>query len=575
MNFNFSWQRLKTIFAPTPTIALLITVALLAASIGLGIYNASLRQQEKIQRAIVQSKILANTMTGPMAFDDLPAIEEYLDAMKADPDVDVAGVYGNDEQLVAGFSRPGHQLPARNVVGEPKLLNRNVAATARVAQGSAVLGSVYLEITNTPLLQRILRYLGIAIVIAMACVLVIMLAITNARLVEAYRRLQEETKERASAEEALRHAKKMESLGELTGGIAHDFNNLLMAASSALELMERSNDPAKITQLKQGLRQTIERGAALTKQLLAFARRTPLKPQVIDLVKHLQSMQTLLERSLRENINVEFHSDIALGYVELDPAQLELAVLNIAINARDAMPNGGKIEVSLQNMPKLLPQDKEMVRLAISDNGTGIPPDVLPKVFEPFFTTKSMGRGTGMGLSQVYGFVHASGGQVSIASTQGRGTSIIMLLPRSYKSLSVTAKPTTLPTRAKTTKAVLRVLIVEDDLSIAELLSKMLSELGLSPAHVPTADAALAFLRSNREPIDLVLSDMVMPGMTDGLALALIITKEWPKLKIVLTTGSSGAAAAAAQHGFPVLLKPYLLQVLDTELTNAMASDSK
>jgi CheY-like chemotaxis protein len=237
--------------------------------------------------------------------------------------------------------------------------------------------------------------------------------------------------------------------------------------------------------------------------------------------------------------------------------------------------NGGKIEVSLQNMPKQLPQDAEMVQLTISDNGTGIPPDVLPKVFEPFFTTKSMGRGTGMGLSQVYGFVHASGGQVTITSTPGRGTSVVILLPRSYKSLSVTATPTTLPTRAKTTKAVLRILIVEDDLSIAELLAKMLSELGHHSAHVTTADAALAFLRSNRVPMDLVLSDMVIPGMTDGLALALIITKEWPKLKIVLTTGSSGAAAAAAQHGFPVLLKPYLLQALDTELTNAMASDSK
>jgi signal transduction histidine kinase len=575
MTFQFFWQRLKAIFAPTPTVALLITLTLLASSIGLGIYNASLRQQEKIQRAIVQAKILANTMTGPMAFDDLAAVEEYLDALKADPDVDVAGIYSNDQQLVAGFSRPGHALPTKNVVGAPKLLNRNVAATARVAQGSTVLGSVYVEIAITPLLQRILRYLGIAMVIIMACMLVIMLAITNARLAEAYRRLQEETKERASAEEALRHAKKMESLGALTGGIAHDFNNLLMAASSALELMERSKDPAKIAQLKQGLRQTIERGAALTKQLLACARRTPLKPQVIDLVKHLQSMHTLLERSLRENISVEFHSDMALGYVELDPAQLELAILNIAINARDAMPNGGKIEVSLQNMPKQLPQDAEMVQLTISDNGTGIPPDVLPKVFEPFFTTKSMGRGTGMGLSQVYGFVHASGGQVTITSTQGRGTSVVILLPRSYKSLSVTATPTTLPTRAKTTKAVLRILIVEDDLSIAELLAKMLSELGHHSAHVTTADAALAFLRSNRVPMDLVLSDMVIPGMTDGLALALIITKEWPKLKIVLTTGSSGAAAAAAQHGFPVLLKPYLLQALDTELTNAMASDSK
>lgn len=574
MKIAFSLQRLKDAFTYTPTHAFTITLLLLCTSIGLGIYNASLRSQEKVQRSLVQAKILANTMAGPMAFDDLTTAQEYLDALKSDPDVDVAGIYDTEGKLLAGFATPGNVLPTQSTLGEPRIVDKNIVTTARVAQGNLVIGSVYLQTATTPLQQRILRYLGIAIVIVMACVLVVLLAIANRRLAEAYHRLQKETQERTAAEEALAHAKKMDTLGQLTGGIAHDFNNLLMAASSALELMERAKDPDKIDQLKQGLRHTIERGAALTKQLLAFARRTPLKPQVVNLQLQLQSMRTLLERSLRENIHVEFKSETNVGFVELDPAQLELAILNMAINARDAMPSGGTIQMILENVRQHSAGHEEMVRLTISDNGTGIPPDVLPKVFEPFFTTKTMGRGTGMGLSQVYGFVHASAGEVKIDSKVGRGTSIIILLPRSHKPLSAVPTVPIPPPRQRTQSRILRILVVEDDLPIAELLLKMLDELGHYSTHVTTADAALTFLRADREPIDLVLSDMVMPGLTDGLTLAKIINRERPAIKVVLTTGSSTAAADAVKHGLPVLLKPYLLSELDNELVATMAASA-
>jgi signal transduction histidine kinase len=257
----------------------------------------------------------------------------------------------------------------------------------------------------------------------------------------------------------------MEAMGQLTGGVAHDFNNLLMVASSGLDLLERTTDPTRRERLRTGIRQAIDRGASLTQQLLAFSRRAPLKPEVVDIERRLTGMHTLLDRSLQENVTVEMKLAPDLWRVEVDASQLEVAVLNIAINARDAMPDGGTITIEGRNEPSGRPDGAgDMVRLSIRDTGVGVAPEVLDRLFEPFFTTKPVGKGTGLGLSQVYGFARSSGGEAGIDSILGEGTTVWMRIPRSTKMLAQECAPAVLRKRDADQR---RILLVEDDDSVA------------------------------------------------------------------------------------------------------------
>ena len=299
-------------------------------------------------------------------------------------------------------------------------------------------------------------------------------------LAEANQQLQVQIEEREKAEEALRQSQKMEAIGQLTGGVAHDFNNLLMVASSGLDLMDRTDDPKRRQMLKDSIRQAVDRGSALTRQLLAFSRRTALKPEVVDLCQQMEEMRVLLERSLREDVQVDIQCARGLWAVEIDPHQLELAILNMAVNARDAMPDGGKIVIRGENMPDLTDGELsgDFVRLSVADNGAGMAPEMLNRVFEPFFTTKARGQGTGLGLSQVYGFTRASGGDVRIESREGEGTTITMLLPRSDRPL--TAKQAEAE-RVEPIQGRGKVLLVEDDDGVAFAVAEMLRELGYQP----------------------------------------------------------------------------------------------
>ena len=277
-------------------------------------------------------------------------------------------------------------------------------------------------------------------------------------------------------------------------------------------------------------------------------------------------MKVLLDRSLREDVQVAFAFPKDLWPVEVDPHQMELAILNIAVNARDAMPTGGSIVIFAENLPGFSGGGLEgdFVKLSVKDTGTGMPPEMVGRVFEPFFTTKERGQGTGLGLSQVYGFTRASGGDVRIDSTVGEGTTVSLLLPRSQKPLTG---------RARTAEAELprgegRVLLVEDDEGVASLVGEMLSELGYEPVRAASAAEALRLLEAGK-PFDLVFSDMVMPGEMDGIALAREITARRPGLPIVLTTGFSEAAAAANQDGLRLLVKPYRIDQLAAELQAA------
>jgi signal transduction histidine kinase len=294
----------------------------------------------------------------------------------------------------------------------------------------------------------------------------------TAELEEANRRLLAEMQQRQHAERALLQAQKMEAIGQLTGGIAHDFNNLLMVLSGGLDMLERAADPSRRDRLIAGMRQAATRGEALTRQLLAFSRRMALIPGPVHLHSLLEPMRILVAGALREDIQIEILIPQDLWPVLADAAQLELAILNLAVNARDAMPHGGRLTISASNAHVAEASGEEpfgdFVQIEVRDTGSGIPPEILDRVFDPFFTTKDVDKGTGLGLSQVYGFTKQSGGRVSIQSRPAEGTSIVLHLPR---AIAVPAEdaPAPLPEREalRPVDGTRMVLLVEDNDGVA------------------------------------------------------------------------------------------------------------
>jgi signal transduction histidine kinase/ActR/RegA family two-component response regulator len=386
--------------------------------------------------------------------------------------------------------------------------------------------------------------------------------------------LRDQMTVRAHVEEKLRQAQKIEAIGQLTGGVAHDFNNLLMVISGGLEMLDRQTDPARRKRLMDGMRQAAERGSGLTRQLLAFSRRQELQPQTIDLARQIGGMRELLDRSLRGDVHVTLEFSADLWPVEVDASELELVVLNLAVNARDAMPRGGTIEIRAENVP-LLDQSgstKDFVRLSVRDNGSGMTREVQARVFEPFFTTKDIGKGSGLGLAQVHGFVQQSGGRIEIESEVGRGTRITLMLPRSSKEPGPDQHHLVdLHVARRRPASAGSVLLVEDDDEVAALVSEMLEDLGFQVVRAATAAAALGALANGRR-IDLVFSDIMMPGGMNGVELAKEIRSRRMDLPILLTSGYSEAAKQAAEaQGIKILRKPYQLAELSEALRGAIA----
>ena len=377
----------------------------------------------------------------------------------------------------------------------------------------------------------------------------------------------------ASTENALRQAQKMEAVGQLTGGVAHDFNNLLMTFSSGMFLLDQPMDGSARRRVLEGMRRAVDRGTSLTRQLLAFSRRRPLAPKTVDLKVQLLGMEDILQRSLRGDVEVEMSFDDGLWAVDLDPGELELAVLNICVNARDAMPEGGTIRIAARNATsRSQPVSPDSVTLSIADTGVGMPEEIMARAFEPFFTTKEVGKGSGLGLAQVYGFVNQSNGHVSIDSRGGVGTTVTLIFPRSARAVD----ECTLATAAATAAPAARrpgprppsrgkVLLVEDDVTVADLTAEMLKSAGYAVIHVKSAAAALDRLADGRG-IDVVLSDVMMPGGMNGVELAREIRKRLPDLPVVLTTGYIEAARTAMGEGLEVLVKPYQLEALSAIL---------
>jgi len=360
-------------------------------------------------------------------------------------------------------------------------------------------------------------------------------------------------------------SQKMEALGQLTGGLAHDFNKRLTAILGATDLALRNlADEERLKRMLDGIRNSAQRGAGITRQLLAFARAQQLEIKTIDLKLFLQDVTTLIRPSVRSNIDLITEISDHVWNVEADPGALELALLNLAFNARDSMKDGGVLKISAVNEQlKGQPQDLrgEFVKLTVSDTGEGMSPEVQGRVFEPFFTTKSFGEGTGLGLSQVFGFANQVGGAVTIDSEVGKGSTFTLFLPVSSGAVSVDNKGD--GSRGW-------VLIVEDDVLVAELAAGMLDELGFEATITHSAREALERLSGEQRPT-LVFTDVVMPGGISGIELARKVRERFPELPILLTTGYSEQVTGS--HGFPVLQKPYELDSLAAALSNLLKID--
>ena len=382
-----------------------------------------------------------------------------------------------------------------------------------------------------------------------------------------------ETTARLKAEEVLRQAQKLEAVGQLTGGVAHDFNNLLTIIRSSVDFLRRPDLPEqRRRRYIDAVSDTVDRAAKLTGQLLAFARRQALNPEVFEVGQCLRAVSDMLDTVTGSRITVQTLLPDKPCYVRADRSQFETALVNIAVNARDAMDGEGTLTVHLAGEPPMLPAHGHgnsagpFALVSLTDIGAGIPPEILKRVFEPFFTTKAVGKGTGLGLSQVFGFAKQSGGDIAVESTVGTGTTFTLYLPQVEPEMGGTS-----PLRASEEPLPLtqgggrRVLVVEDNVEVGRFANQTLQDLGYATVWVVNANEALARLDEEASGFDVVFSDVVMPGM-NGVALGQVIRNRFPSLPVVLASGYSDVLAEEGRHDFELLQKPYSVEQLSRVL---------
>ncbi len=381
------------------------------------------------------------------------------------------------------------------------------------------------------------------------------------------------TSQLQTAEDALRQSQKMEAVGQLTGGVAHDFNNLLTVIRSATDLLKRPDLSAERRERYiDAISDTADRAAKLTGQLLAFARRQALKPEVIDVGHSLRVIADMLGTLTGSRIVIGIDVPDSACFTNVDPSQLDTALVNMAVNARDAMGGAGRIDIVVRPanaIPAVRahPEVKgRYVAIAMTDTGAGIEPDKLERIFEPFFTTKGVGEGTGLGLSQVFGFAKQSGGDITVESDVGRGTTFTLYLPAVEHGF---AAEEDIPTEELEDGHGTRVLVVEDNKEVGTFTTQSLAELGYITVWATNAQEALAELENDAARFGIVFSDVVMPGM-NGIELGEAIRKRYPGLPVVLTSGYSNVLAQNGTHGFQLLHKPYSVEQLSRVLRKAV-----
>ncbi|MEA2842247.1 MAG: hypothetical protein QOF41_3577 [Methylobacteriaceae bacterium] len=399
---------------------------------------------------------------------------------------------------------------------------------------------------------------------------------------ELERRVEERTRELMLAEEALRQSQKMEAVGQLTGGLAHDFNNLLTGISGSLQLLQTRLSQGRVNELDRYITAAegaARRAASLTHRLLAFSRRQTLDPKPTNINRLISDLEELVRRTVGPSIEVEVVGAAGLWTALVDPNQLENALLNLCINARDAMPNGGRLTVETANkwLDERAARERELspgqyLALCVTDTGTGMTPDVMKRAFDPFFTTKPLGQGTGLGLSMIYGFARQSGGSVRIYSEVGKGTTMCLYLPRHHgrdEDVRTTSEWDAAPsaTQGET------VLVVDDEPTVRMLVAEVLQELGYTAIEVTDGNAGLQVLRSDQR-IDLLITDVGLPGGINGRQVADAAREVRPDLKVLFITGYAENAVIGNGHlepGMQVLAKPFPMEALAHRIRDLMA----
>ena len=388
--------------------------------------------------------------------------------------------------------------------------------------------------------------------------------------------VQAEVARRAEAEEALRQAQKMEAVGQLTGGIAHDFNNLLAGISGSLEIISRRLSQGKtdgIDKFINGAQASAQRAAALTQRLLAFSRRQTLDPKPTDVNRLVLGMEDLIQRTVGPAIKLEVVGAAGLWPTKVDPAQLESSLLNLAINARDAMPGGGRITIETANkwLDARAGRERDLppgqyISVCVTDTGTGIPKDIAERIFDPFFTTKPIGQGTGLGLSMIHGFVRQSGGQIRVYTEPGQGTTMCLYLPRYIGELSEEAPQ--VPSAISETGSGQTVLVIDDEPTVRMLIVEVLEEAGYAALQAEDGPSGLRILQSGVQ-IDLLITDVGLPGGMNGRQVADAARVSRPDLKILFVTGFAENAAVANGHlepGMAVITKPFVMTELASRI---------
>jgi signal transduction histidine kinase/ActR/RegA family two-component response regulator len=521
--------------------------------------------ERELQARMVALQVLALAPT--LRGDDIAAFRDQAQAVIAQqfPGSNLILLREDGQQLMNTLLPPDAALPVR-----PNLESlRQVFATAAPAVSDLYMGAIGPRLVvaidvpvKTDEVARVLIAAG------------------------ADREASERDKARARAalgesEEKLRQSQKMEAVGQLTGGLAHDFNNLLLVIIGNLDdlIDSKSNAPAEQELARQAL-EAAQRGADLIRSLLAFARRQPLQPRRIAINDLMRTIAKLLARTLGERIAVTLELAPDVWPVVADPAQLEAALTNLATNARDAMPRGGRLTIATANRhldadygsqhAEVAPGDYALIE--VSDTGSGMPPELLAQIFDPFFTTKAQGEGTGLGLSMVFGFIKQSGGHINVYSEPSAGTTFRLYLPRD--------RTADLPDREDVTAASPpgggeSVLVVEDNPALRAIVVMQLTRLGYRVSQSESAAAAIAVLEQDPQRIDLLLADVVMPGKLDGYDLARIVRQRWPATRILMTSGFPGTRldhATTVAADIPLLTKPYRRAALAQALRDALGN---
>jgi signal transduction histidine kinase len=466
---------------------------------------------------------LANGEVGPG-----PSPQVALAALGAGQDL---------RQTLAAADGARHEVSLHRLAGTPLVVAASLSRSAALA----------------PWQQRVAVLAFAVFPAAMATAYLTLVAMQRTRReLAALARLRQETEQRGRAEQALRQAQKLEALGQLTGGVAHDFNNLLMVIHTNAYLLARRDPALADSRALQALQRAVTSGTQLTRQLLAFAKRQPLQPQTLHLQESMPALTDLLKTSVGGRVALAVEVDPQTSPVHVDAAELELALLNLAINARDAMPDGGQLRLRAQDRDG--PGGREVL-IAVSDTGSGIPPSLREKVFEPFFS-----------LSQVWGFCEQAGGRVLLDSTPGEGTTVTLVLPPA--EVVAVGGPESLPAVAQPLPR--RVLMAEDNEDVAQATVQLLQSLGCEVRRVASADEGLALLEASEARPDLLLSDVVMPGRLNGVGLARAVRARHPGLPVLLMTGYTQELQAALQEGFAVLAKPFDAEALTRALGEAL-----